>query len=91
MLLSLYGTVKFLKVYGLGFDVTQLRNNDNKIIKYLNSHYDEMIVLVILYSLSAVIDLVLCLWLGEIGQIISAIDQALSVLSSYFILKNGYK
>lgn len=78
---------RFIKNYVFGWDVTDLRNKENVVIRYLHSKYDEFAVLIILACISAVFNIILGLFCGKIGEIISTMDILLSILSAYFLVK----
>lgn len=80
-------TFKFIKNYVFGWDVTDLRNKENVVIRYLHSKYDEFAVLIMLAGISAVFNIILGLFCGTVGEIISLVDILLSILSTYFLVK----
>jgi len=82
-------TFKFIKNYVFGWDVTDLRNKENVVIRYLHKKYDEFTVLIILACIGGIFNIILGLFCGKIGEIISTIDILLSILSAYFIVKES--
>lgn len=77
----------FIRTYVFGWDVTDLRNKNNVLIRYLHKRYDEFVVLIILASISTVFNIVLGLFCGTVGEIICTVDMLLSILSTYFLVK----
>lgn len=81
--------LKTIKVYVFGWDITDLRSEHNVVIKYLNSKYDEFIVLMILAGFSAVFNITVCLLFGTIGQVITLVDTMLSILCTILLLNEN--
>lgn len=81
--------LKLIKTYVFGWDVTDLRNESNVVIRYLRKRYDEFAVLMMLAGISAVFNLILGLFCGQIGQIISYIDLLMSILSAYLLVSEN--
>lgn len=80
-------SVLFIRTYVFGWDITDLRNKNNIFLRYLHKRYDEFVVLIILASISAVFNIILGLFCGTVGEIISTVDLLLSILSTYFLVK----